>query len=404
MNQTKYIYVGWLIDGTGGPVQEKVLVEIIDGKINDIVSYNKDLGLENGDFTDLSHCTILPPLFDSHVHLFMSGTTDQILREHQLTAGYEELQKVLAQHLHYLFTHGVLGVRDGGDRGGFAGKFRESEEMHPGVSLKVAGRAYHSKNRYGSLIGRVPEYGTLEEAYNQDTEEKDFVKVVNSGLNSLSQYGLETAPQFSQQSLSKVVKMAEEKGQKVMVHANGEEPVKLAVEAGCHSIEHGFFMGKENLKRIADRGLSWIPTVFTMKAYGDNLSSCEINADPDVLSRNVDHQLEQLQLARELGVNVVLGTDAGSTGVLHGESVVEEMKLFKKAGFSLPEIISCATAKGAELLGIEDFGEIKKGMSASFLVSRGSPAQMPRKLSYLEEIYINGTPSSLYRKNPFKHV
>ncbi|EKD36773.1 MAG: hypothetical protein ACD_75C01377G0001, partial [uncultured bacterium] len=107
---------------------------------------------------------------------------------------------------------------------------------------------------------------------------------------------------------------------------------------------------------------------------------------------------------RELGVDVALGTDAGSLGVLHGESVVEEMKLFMKAGYSLPEAIRCATLNGARLLGLDNFGLIAKGRAATFLVARGGPAQLPRKLTYLEGIYLGGLPSKLYRKNPVKNA
>ncbi|AQV01094.1 hypothetical protein [Desulfococcus multivorans] len=52
-----------------------------------------------------------------------------------------------------------------------------------------------------------------------------------------------------------------------MVHCNGETPVAIAVEAGCDSVEHGFFMGEENLRRMADMGTVWVPTAVTMKAY-----------------------------------------------------------------------------------------------------------------------------------------
>lgn len=404
MSDTSYIHAGWLLDGTGGPVQEKVLLEIRDSRIASITPFRRDQGVPQQDVTDLSHCTILPPLVDSHVHLFMSATTDKIVRENQLVAEYDQLRPIIGQHLHYLFSHGVLAVRDGGDRGGFALRYRSETQMHPGVALSVTGRAYHSKGRYGGLIGRTPEGGNLESTYEDDGEGKDFVKIVNSGLNSLSVFSKETAPQFSREVLSEVVRIAGQKGQKVMVHANGQEAVKNAVEAGCHSIEHGFFMGEDNLLRMADRGTRWIPTVYTMKAYGENLAPGENGADYQVMEKNVLHQLEQLRRARELGVEVVLGTDAGSLGVIHGESMVEEMKLFKKAGYSLAELIGCATAKGAKLLGIDHFGELCVGNKATFLVARGAPAQLPRKLSYLEHIYMDGNPSELYRKNPVKYI
>jgi imidazolonepropionase-like amidohydrolase len=403
-----YILAGWLIDGSGGPIREKVLLTIVDGRFAAIEQCKPANLPESFKFTDLSHCTLMPPLIDSHVHLFMSGSIDQKIREWQLVAGYDALRPIIGQHLHYLFSHGVLAVRDGGDRGGFALRYRSEKEMHKGIVLKVAGRAWHKKGRYGSLIGRNPEEAeNLAEAYYKDHDAIDQVKLVNSGLNSLKIFGGETPPQFTAEEIAAVVAAAERQGRKVMVHANGREPVRLAVEGGCHSIEHGFFMGRENLQLMAEKGIFWVPTVFTMKAYGANINSvnsAQAGVDRQVIEKNLNHQIEQLALARELGVNVALGTDAGSLGVLHGESMVEEMKLFKKAGYSLAETVRCATSNGAGLLGIDDFGLIAIGKTATFLVARGAPAQLPRKLSYLEAIYQSGVPSELYRKNPVKHM
>ena len=99
----------------------------------------------------------------------MSGTTDNKIREWQLVAGYDELRPVIGRHLHYLFSHGVLAVRDGGDRGGFALRYRAEQEMHQEIVLKVAGRAWHKKGRYGALIGRYPGEGEdLAETYAGD--------------------------------------------------------------------------------------------------------------------------------------------------------------------------------------------------------------------------------------------
>ncbi len=405
MGSTIYILAGWMIDGSGGPILDKMLLKIEDGRFTAIEKYVAADGPDRAELIDLSHCTILPPLVDSHVHLFMSGSTDRRIREHQLVAEYEELRPVIARHLHYLFSHGVLGVRDAGDKGGYALTFCKSKEMHPQILLKLAGRAWHAEGRYGGLIGRFPQAGqTLAEAYAQVVEETDQVKLVNSGFNSLEFFGRETEPQFSTEELAAIVLSAAEDGRKVMVHANGQKPVRCAIQAGCHSIEHGFFMGRKNLEMMADKGIYWVPTVFTMKAFMTNFPYAGSRANLKVIEKNLEHQLQQLALARELGVNVALGTDAGSLGVLHGESMVEEMKLFIKAGYSLVETVRCATAGGAQLLGIKDFGLLAKGKAATFLVARGAPSLLPRKLFYLENIYINGRPSDLYRKNPVKHV
>lgn len=405
MSVTTKILAGWLLDGSGGPVREKMLLTITDGKFAKIEQLQQDSLPQSCQLTDLSHCTLLPPLVDSHIHLFMSGTIDKRIREWQLNADYQELQPMMQRHLHYLFSHGVLAARDGGDPGGFALRYKAESEMHQGVIVKVAGRAWHKKGRYGGLIGRYSQKSeNLLQSYENEKEAIDHVKLVNSGLNSLKTFGRETMPQFTREEIAQVVAAAERQGRKVMVHANGKKAVRIALEGGCHSIEHGFFMGRDNLQLMAELGTFWVPTLFTMKAYSAHIGSAQAGADRQVVDRTLNSQIEQLAIARELGVNVALGTDSGSLGVLHGESVVEEMKLFRKAGYSLPATIRCATGNGAELLGLDDYGRIAAGKTATFLVSRGAPSQLPRKLSYLEAIYTAGLPNELYRKNPVKHV
>ncbi|MBW1636480.1 MAG: amidohydrolase family protein [Deltaproteobacteria bacterium] len=405
MNIRYSILAGWMLDGSGGPVRGKVLLRVEDGIIVGMENCRRENMPDPEMVTDLSHCTILPPLVDSHAHLFMSGTTDKKMRQKQLGTDYEALKPVIGRHLNYLLSYGVLAVRDSGDRGGYALRYREEMDGNLPVEVKSAGRAWRQKDRYGTLIGRPPgENESLAASFDNESQNVDWVKLVNSGLNSLKVYGRETPPQFTLDEITGLVRAAERRGKKVMVHANGSLPVKLALEAGCHSIEHGFFMGRENLQLMAEKGIVWVPTVYTMKAYAENIDSKDENADLRVINRTLEHQLEQMSIARELGVTIALGTDAGSPGVLHGESVVEEMKLFKKAGFTLPEIVRCATYNGARLLGLDDIGLLQVGRAANFLVTRGTPAQLPRKLSYLEDIYLGGKSSGIYRKNPVKTI
>jgi hypothetical protein len=335
----------------------------------------------------------------------MSGTTDMTVRDRQLVAGCNELTPAISRHMHDLFSHGILGIRDGGDRRGCVEDYKGGKVTHPEVLVKTTGRALYREGRYGGLIGRpVPIGKRLVEAYLESEPEGDLVKVVNSGLNSLNIFGRETESQFTEDEIRELVEAAKQRGQKVMVHANGKEPVRRAVAAGCQSIEHGYFMGEDNLKLMVQMGTCWVPTIFTMKAYGIHITATRGIADRKVIEKNVHSQLGQLRCARGLGVKVVLGTDAGSLGVLHGESIVEEMKLFKKAGYTLAETIHCATVAGANLLGIDNFSGIKEGARASFLVSRGAPSQLPRKILYLETIYVDGVQSPFYRKNPIKHI
>ena len=201
-------------------------------------------------------------------------------------------------------------------------------------------------------------------------------------------FGYQTPPQFTLEEMKAAVKAALHKGLSVMVHANGKIPVEIAVLAGCRSIEHGFFMGKENLKQMAEKDIFWIPTAATMKAYCDHWKRAGQN--PDVACRNLEHQMEQIAAAKELGVPIAVGTDAGSIGVHHGRGIVQELIILKRAGLSIQEAIQCATANGARLLNLPAPYLLTRGLPASFIVVKGSPDGLPDSLGSIEKICIQG--------------
>lgn len=391
MKDTKFIEAGWLIDGTGGPVRKNIRLSIQNGKICSI-SDSGSAGFKEEDAIDFSLHTILPCLVDSHVHLCMSGTNDPVARENQIDAGFDEIKTLISGHIKRHLSYGVMAVRDGGDKHAHLLRYKSDcadIKIMP-FCVRVAGRSWHRAGRYGGLIGRpLRENLSLVDAVRNDSEVKDHIKIVNSGLNSLKEFGKETLPQFGAEELSDVVKIALTSGRKVMVHANGKKPVAAALAAGCDSIEHGFFMGDENLKIMAEKDIAWVPTACTMKAYAEHIKPGSI--EHEVSRMNLDHQLGQISKARELGVTIALGTDSGSIGVHHGFAVTEELKLLIAAGYSLPEAIRCASLNGARLLGLEDMGMISKGMAATFLVVKEDPSKLPDSLSAIQAIYINGT-------------
>ncbi len=368
---THTIIAGWLIDGTGNPVRENMCIRMDHNTIHSVrPAVPEDLHHPN--CLDLSRATIFPGLIDAHLHLFMSATGDAAIRQHQLNAAYEEMIPVIADHLRLLRNHGIVAIRDGGDYGGYALRYRDQFLRDLPVRIHVAGKAWRKADRYGKLIGRPPEEGlSLAEAIAEMPEKIDHVKIVNSGLNSLRTFGKETPSQFSPGELTAAVRAAHARGWKVMVHCNGKEPVRMAIEAGADSVEHGFFMGTDNLKRMADHGTVWVPTAITMKAYAEQLTSGSMEAD--IAHRTFQHQLDQIAQARTFGVTIALGTDAGSLGVWHGKAVQSEMTILMDAGFSLEEAVQCATRNGAALLGLKDYGQIAPGFSNRMAMIKGSP-------------------------------
>jgi len=394
MEELTGIRAEWLIDGRGGPVRSRVRLKIHKGVIVSIGCWAEPDPVP-GELL-LSRRTVLPALVDSHLHLFMSADVDPGRRSRQLEAAYPDLLPVMSANAGRLVRSGVLAVRDGGDHGAFSLRFREEKGPEPPL-IRSPGRAWRARGRYGRLIGRPPE-GGLGEAVRErlgraDAPAPDHLKLVNSGLNSLTGFGRLTPAQFGPEELKAGVAAAHEAGRPVMVHANGPGPAEAALLAGCDSVEHGFFMGRPVLELMARLGAVWVPTAGTMAAYASLLDPSRPEAG--VARRTLDLQLSQLSLARELGVKAACGTDAGSPGVVHGPSLAGEMALFMAAGYSLPEAVAAASSVGARLLGLEDeLGSLAAGRPATFLVFASSPEDLAREpeklLARPEAVFVAG--------------
>jgi len=394
------VLAGWLIDGTGSPCERDVRIHIEDGRIVSIEK-TKPACRSEAPLLDLSDCTVLPALADSHVHLCMLATASPEDRRRRFHVSFDETRSVITENLRRHFAHGVLAVRDGGDAGAHTLRYKkECLCAERAICLKSPGRAWHAPGRYGSIIGRAPAAGrTLADSIAGNADCVDHVKIVHSGLNSLTRFGEETPPQFSLAELKAAVDTAGKIDLKTMVHANGRLPVSLAIEAGCHSIEHGFFMGSENLERMADRQVTWVPTACTMQAYSEQAKRASPEAE--IAKKTLDHQIEQIALARTLGVPVALGTDSGSPGVLHGMSVWRELSLLIEAGFSLEEAVRCGTLNAAILLGLNhELGSLRPGMPATFIALRSHPSNLPGAAGSIEGVYVKGKRMSWAPEEP----
>ncbi|MBW2481313.1 MAG: amidohydrolase family protein [Deltaproteobacteria bacterium] len=248
-NEIVSIHAGWLIDGGGAAAQSGIQLSLKDGIIRSVRKIPPnvaDIAGSDIPVLDFSDCTLLPGLIDCHVHLAMSPGIMQEPSAGRAFEGYHGARRRILKHLHRLLVRGILAVRDGGDRLGSVLRYKTGPDGKDlPVHVCAAGKALHRPGRYGRLIGTaLPGEQTLAEAILQENKGIDHIKIVNSGLNSLTEYAEVTEPQFDSAELKSAIRAARQRGFKTMVHANGKLPVKIAVDAGCDSIEHGFFMGK----------------------------------------------------------------------------------------------------------------------------------------------------------------
>lgn len=114
----------------------------------------------NADAIDFSCCMVLLGLVDRYVHLTMSGTDDQQVRQNQRNASFSDVSNRVSQHIKAMLDHGVVAVRDTGDSRGYALRIKEEHQASDSgaaqIIIKAAGKAWHAVGRYGRFIGRTP--------------------------------------------------------------------------------------------------------------------------------------------------------------------------------------------------------------------------------------------------------
>ena len=155
-----------------------------------------------------------------------------------------------------------------------------------------------------------------------------------------------------------------------MCHAIGGPGLRLAVEAGADSIEHGSYLDEDPdlLPMMAEKGTFFVPTL-TVYAFHRKAPEPHFSARAQAM---YTHQTESIQKALELGVRVVAGTDAG--GYKHYINAQELQWLVEHGGMTNAQAIVSATGWGAECLGLEkDIGTVEPGKLADLVVIEGDP-------------------------------
>ncbi len=399
MSETRFIVAGKFIDGSGAGVRRNVFLAVQDGIITAIGSA-ADLPCNDGAaIDDFSHCVILPALVDCSVSLTRSPSVDWQVRRAAEEADFAEKAAMLERHISYCHAYGVLGVAVSDNLTGLVGRYQPG--LAPGSSIDIRSSGGLCWSLQDCATGNPPGADFLKIDYSSNIEDEEPPHL-----------------RLNQEDLGRILQ--HRGGKKAVVVANGRQQVTEAIAAGCDAIEQGYGMGEDNLRKMAEQEVLWIPCLLRAKNGLDSAGTsgdvcCRFSQryvapgkpNPGAEAfwkKRLAEQLTQLRLARKLGVKTAVGTGAGSVGILHGESMVEEMKLFIKAGYSLAETIRCASENGARFFGMEQLGALTVGRKATFLITRGTVQQLPRKLSYLEGIYVDGAPSITYHKNPVKTV
>jgi imidazolonepropionase-like amidohydrolase len=167
----------------------------------------------------------------------------------------------------------------------------------------------------------------------------------------------------------------------VAVHAEGIDGIRTALDAGIHSLEHGWFIDERCVDAMIAKGTWWVPTLalvpLSLEHRKKNAAwDKQQLATEDVKEREI-HELMQKQIplwkdAVKRGVKVAFGTDQ-SHRLMVGENLAEFRFMVEWLGMTPMQALESATRRAAECIGRADVGVLEKGRFADVLVVEGDP-------------------------------
>ncbi len=332
---------------------------------------------------DLPQFTLLPGLTDAHTHFFLEGgELDQDKRAEFLKQTAEQLLNHAHARLQKLVRLGIIATRDCGDKDGVGlalGKLYRSANRPLMPYVDSPGAAIHHRGRYGSFMAEPFEdcLSARQCVESRVNAGADRIKLIPTGIINFKKGAVTAPPQMSAERIAEFVTAAKEFGKQTLAHASGDAGIDHVIEGGVDSIEHGFFVRDDQLARMRDKQIAWVPTFAPVQCQVDHAKW--MGWDEEVvgnLKKILDAHAESLLKAHAMGVEVIAGADAGSYGVAHGLGLLYELELMQRAGLSPLAVINSATGAGSKRLAFkEKFGQIKPGFRSRFILTHHSPLE-----------------------------
>ena len=390
---TTVVTGGRLIDGTGAPPVDDATVVIRGDRIAAVgpagcVQVPRDPGVRT---IDARGKTVLPGLIDSHVHF--TGDTGRSALERYIPANECYKAIVAAQDAMEALRAGFTTMRVLGHGAAeivYALRKAVAEGRWPGPRLLTAGWAISQSGGHGDphllphdLVVRFRPRSAFADGVEECRrlvrlnfgDGADLIKIYTSEGSLVGDRGVTRYhTNFTVEEIRAMTGEAHARGAKVATHATHPGGVRLAIEGGVDTVEHGCDLSQDPdlLKLMVDRGTFLVPTldiyhflVTEGEAWGVKPFGIE------TARRTLEGQKRYLKRALDMGVRVALGTDCGLFG--HGGSA-REFAHFVSCGFSPMEALVAGTQTAAAALGLErQLGTLTVGKRGELLVTDADP-------------------------------
>jgi len=398
---------GTLIDGTGrAPIRDSVV--LIRGQRIERVGTTDSLPVPNGYLrVSTEGLTVLPGLWDLHVHLMYAGHPDSRHWFDTYTPQFERV--IMPASAEQMLMAGVTTARDlaAPPRPILAVKRRIASGQIPGPALYVAGPAL-------TKGGNPNAVQTLNVSGAADAKAKTS-QLIDAGVDWIK---IINAEALTPEEMHSIVDEAHARGRKVAAHAFSEAEIRQGLLAGVDDFQHVRTQTPEYppdvVALIRDRVRNGPPLYWTVTVGGNGqLNAAHLASNPeylddpanfiglpqpivddvrkaisarsqsgarrggtaqsqDEINAIVKRKVSQI---RHLGVQIVFGTDVGSWGEVTGQAAWMEADLWvHELGMDAMTVIRGMTLDAARVMGADrESGSIAEGKFADVIAVRGDP-------------------------------
>jgi len=348
--------------------------------------------------TDYGDATILPGLIDMHHHL---GATcafypdpSAFEREMIALAAYKEVRDALAR--------GVTTIRDVGSAPNTASQLVAAETA--GVLVDKIPRILYSASAICSTGGHGWRTGICLEADGEAEIRKAiranwkngarWIKMMTDERTDISEY----TPEELKAAVDEIHKL----GLKGAMHTSRQPGLQYTIDAGFDTIEHGWFLTREQTLQMIEKGIGLVCTLYIHKVVLIELNKQKEERGFESFSAYDWSSWEKyneygaylkehfMPDMAEQGVTLLAGTDMLMPGYPPCP-VAQEVETMAEYGVGSLRAIASATGNAAKALGLENvIGKIAEGLNADILVVKGDATKDVRALDGVLAVYKDG--------------
>ena len=329
---------------------------------------------------DLGDSTLMPGLIDAHVHLFLHPGAEDLQTVEESVPQRTILAMLAAKDD---LMAGFTAERDMGTEGAGSADSAVRDAIDKGLilgpRLRISGNAldilggHEDANHFNpaqQVLSNATYANSVDEIVaairQQHKEGSDFVKMYETGPDSMQNGALHTPYQYTAAQLKAAIDEAARFGGTVAVHATGEPGTLYAAQAGVASIDHATQLSDETMRIMRAKGIPAVPT-FTIFEYFMNESEARARRERPMFEYKVKEFKKQIAD----GIAFAVGSDVGPFP--HGTQA-RELELMVKYGMKPLAVLQADLINGAKLLGWGgQIGELKPGYFADIVAVPGSP-------------------------------